>query len=55
MPFAIQGTTSDPKFVPDVGAMAGSAIQQAISGKVGGAKGSNPASALGGVFGRKKR
>lgn len=55
VPFMIQGTTSDPKFVPDVQGMAGSAIQQAISGQLGGAKGSNPASGvLGGLFGKKK-
>ena len=54
VPFSIQGTTSDPKFVPDVQGMAGSAIQQAISGKVGGNPASNPASALQGLFGKKK-
>jgi AsmA protein len=40
VPFMIQGTTSDPKFVPDVGSMAGSAakgaIQKSVSGKTGG-------------------
>ncbi len=54
MPFAIEGTTADPKFVPDVKGMAGSAVQQAISGKVGGGKAANPTSSLGGVFGRKR-
>ena len=38
--FMIQGTASDPKFVPDVGSMAGSAakgaIQKSVSGKAGG-------------------
>jgi len=38
--FMIQGTASDPKFVPDVGSMAGSAakgaIQKTVSGKTGG-------------------
>jgi hypothetical protein len=38
--FMIQGTASDPKFVPDVGSMAGSAakgaIQKSVSGKTGG-------------------
>ena len=52
VPFSIQGTTSDPKFVPDVGAMAGSAISQAISGKVGPGKATNP---IGGLFGKKKK
>jgi len=54
VPFMIEGTTSDPKFVPDVKGMAGSAVQQAISGKLGGANASNPASSLGGLFGKKK-
>jgi AsmA protein len=55
VPFMIEGTTSDPKFVPDVKGMAGSAVQQAISGKLPGAgQGNNPASALGGLFGKKK-
>ena len=38
--FMIQGTTSDPKFVPDAGSMAGNAakgaIQKSVSGKAGG-------------------
>ena len=55
VPFSIQGTTSDPKFVPDVGGMATSAIEQAISSKVPGGKGANPASSLGGMFGKKKK
>jgi AsmA protein len=55
VPFMIEGTTSDPKFVPDVKGMAGSAVQQAISGKLGGANAANPASSLGGLFGKKKK
>ena len=51
VPFMIEGTTSDPKFVPDVKGMAGSAVQQAISGKLGGVKATNP---LGGLLGKKK-
>ena len=43
MPFKIQGTTSNPSFVPDVGGMAASAakgaIQQSVSGKTGGKMG----------------
>ena len=43
IPFAIQGTTSDPKFLPDVKGMAGSAatgaLKNAVSGKSGGAGG----------------
>ena len=52
IPFSIQGTTSDPKFVPDVSGIAGSAargaVQNAVSGKTG------AAGAAGGLF-RKKR
>ena len=56
VPFMIEGTTSDPKFVPDVKGMAGSAVEQAISGKLPGAgQGNNPADALGGLFGKKKK
>jgi len=56
VPFMIEGTTSDPKFVPDVKGIAGSAVEQAISGKLpGAAQGNNPASALGGLFGKKKK
>ena len=43
IPFSIQGTTSDPKFVPDVGSIAGSAargaVQKAVSGETGAAGG----------------
>jgi AsmA protein len=48
--FMIQGTTSDPKFVPDVGSVAGAAakgaLQQSVSGKSGGK--------TGGIFGKRK-
>jgi AsmA protein len=33
--FKIEGTTSDPKFVPDVSGMAGNAARKAISGSMG--------------------
>jgi AsmA protein len=55
VPFAIEGTIADPKFVPDVKGMAGSAVQQAIAGKVSGGKAASPTSSLGGVFGKKKK
>lgn len=49
IPFSIQGTMSDPKFVPDVAGVAGSAargaLQNAVSGKTG---------AAGGLLRRKK-
>jgi AsmA protein len=56
IPFLIQGTTSDPKFVPDVGGMAGGLVESGL-GKV---LGSSPrteglSDALGGLFGGKKK
>ncbi|MGH9717262.1 MAG: AsmA family protein [Candidatus Acidiferrales bacterium] len=55
IPFKIQGTTSKPIFIPEVGAMAGSMLKGATS--VGGKN--NPASQvqgmLGGLFGKKKK
>lgn len=52
VPFKIQGTTSNPSFVPDVGGMAASAakgaIQQSVSGVTGGKTG------LGGILPKKK-
>ena len=57
IPFKIEGTTSDPKFIPDVGGMAGNlaagAAKEAISGKVPAVSGV-PTSAVGGLFGKKK-
>jgi len=53
VPFKIEGTTSDPRFVPDVGGIAGNAargaIQKSVSQTTGGKTG------LGGVFGKKKQ
>jgi AsmA protein len=49
IPFMIEGTTSDPKFVPDVGGMAGGAIQQAITGKVS-PEGESSKKGLGGLL-----
>ena len=56
IPFFIQGTTSNPVFVPDVAGIA----QQQLKNRLGGAMGSNPAgnslgNALGGLFGKKKK
>jgi AsmA protein len=52
IPFSIQGTTSNPSFVPDVGSIAAGAakgaLQNAVSGKTGATKG------LGGLLGRRK-
>ncbi len=50
VPFTIEGTTSDPKFVPNAKAMAGNAAKQAVTGAVGGS-----VPGVGGLFGKKKR
>jgi AsmA protein len=55
IPFAIEGTTSDPKFVPDVGAIAKSAISGVAQSQLKGAVPANASSALGGLFGKKKK
>jgi AsmA protein len=49
IPFMIEGTTSDPKFVPDVKGLAGGALQ----GVLGGKQGQNPVGALEGLFKKK--
>ena len=56
IPFAIQGTTSDPKFIPDIGGMAGSLATGALKGVVSG-KGvpGVPTNAVEGLFGKKKK
>jgi AsmA protein len=57
IPFFIQGTTSDPKFVPDVQGIVGSQLK----GLAAGAAGKNPAgnsplgNALSGLFGKRKK
>jgi len=52
IPFSIQGTTSNPSFVPDVSGVAGTvakgAVQNAVSGKTASSQG------MGGLLGRRK-
>jgi AsmA protein len=62
VPFMIQGTTSDPKFVPDVGGVAANMVKSQLncveSAVPGIAKGQSPADAVGGLtglFGKKKK
>jgi AsmA protein len=50
LPFMIEGTTQNPRFVPDVKGMAGSALQQALQGNKGQ---KNPASDILGLFKKK--
>lgn len=52
VPFGIQGTTSDPKFVPDVKGMAKGLLQGALAGK--GNNQQNPVSNVMGLFSKKK-
>lgn len=63
IPFFIQGTTSDPKFMPDVQGMVGSQLKGGLGGALGGLTGgknstgdsASPVDALGGLFGKKKK
>jgi AsmA protein len=58
IPFSIQGTTSNPQFVPDVGgmvgALAGSQLGNVLGDKTGGQTG-GLVDALGSLFGKKKK
>jgi AsmA protein len=68
VPFQIQGTTSDPKFIPDVGGLAAGLLKSQLGGGCAGGAAAggqnalgnikqNPAGAiqqLGGLFGKKK-
>jgi AsmA protein len=51
IPFLIEGTTADPRFVPDVKGMAGSVLQQALQGNTGK---KNPASGILDMFKKKQ-
>jgi AsmA protein len=61
IPFMIQGTTSDPKFVPDVQGMVSNQLKGGLGGALGGLTGKNPSGgnspvdALSGLFGKKKK
>jgi len=55
VPFSISGTTSDPKFVPNMAGVAGSVAQGALGNAMTGKKGATDATgAIGGLLGRKK-
>ncbi|GAC1685813.1 MAG: hypothetical protein PVS2B2_24860 [Candidatus Acidiferrum sp.] len=65
VPFQIQGTTADPKFIPDVGGLAAGLLKSQLGctagALAGAAKPANPAgnpadaiNAIGGLFGKKK-
>lgn len=55
IPFFIQGTASDPKFVPDVKGMLGSQLSNRLGSQVpGGQNGQNVVNSITGLFGKKK-
>jgi len=56
VPFFIQGTASDPKFVPDVKGMVGSQLTNKLGSQIPGGKNTEGiTNALGGLFGKKKK
>ena len=60
VPFDIQGTTSDPKFVPNISGMAGSMVGSQVGNLLGGSKSTGQSSggiegAIGGLFGKKSK
>lgn len=56
IPFFIQGTAADPKFVPDVKGMVGSQLGQRLGSQVpGGQNAQGVVNSLGGLFGKKKK
>jgi AsmA protein len=56
IPFAIEGTTADPKFVPELGGVATDLAAGAVKGAAGGVTGvaAAPTSAVTGIVGKKK-
>ncbi|HZU44461.1 MAG TPA: AsmA family protein [Terriglobales bacterium] len=52
IPVLVQGTTTDPRFMPDLSAVAGNALQRALGGKKNGQ--TNPANELMNILGGKK-
>jgi AsmA protein len=60
VPFGITGTTSDPKFTPDVKGIAGGLLQNVLSqqqgqGKPGAQQQQNPVNSVMGLFNKKKQ
>jgi AsmA protein len=55
LPFMIEGTSSNPKFVPDIQGMMGSQLKSTLGGQVpGGQNTDSIVNAVGGLFGKKK-
>jgi len=57
IPFAIDGTTANPHFVPDMKGIAGNVAKGLLGNVMGGKNGAtdNPADAIVGLFGKKKK
>ena len=56
IPFFIQGTASNPKFVPDVKGMLGSQLGNRLGSQIpGGQNGQNVVNSITGLFGKKKK
>ena len=56
IPFAVTGTTSDPKFTPDMKGVAGELAKNQLTKQLGGAAGkTNPTTAVTGLLGGRKR
>ncbi len=60
IPFGVTGTTSDPKFTPDVKGIAGGLLQNVLSqqqgqGNTGNQQQQNPVNTVMGLFGKKKQ
>ena len=56
IPFFIQGTASNPKFLPDVKGMLGSQLGSKLGSQVpGGQSGQNVVNSISGLFGKKKK
>ena len=56
IPFFIQGTTTDPKFVPDVKGLVGGQLGDQLKSRLGGnSNGNAAADAISGLFGKKKK
>lgn len=56
LPFMIEGTSSSPRFVPDVQAMLGSQLKSRLGGQsIGGQNAGSVVNAVSGLFGKKKK
>lgn len=56
VPFAIQGTTSNPTFIPDVQGIAKSQLENQLKSRIPGAGNANsPINSITGLFGKKKK